>query len=104
MTLTRHSPPSIHRATRLLDACCVLETPPLPVTPPPRGDRGHDLMTESSLLTFSSTTLRLRVAGTPPLSGGDGAQRNPRPVQRFVGRYVCQCLGAHSSNARRECR
>jgi hypothetical protein len=27
-------------------------------------------MTESSLLTFSSTTLRFRVAGTLPLSGG----------------------------------
>ena len=35
----------------------------MPVTPPQRGDRGHDLMTESSFrLTFSSTNLRPRVA------------------------------------------
>jgi hypothetical protein len=66
---TRPSPQSIYRAIRLLDACWVLETPPLPVTLPQRRDRGHDLMPESSfLLTFSSTNLRLRVAITPRLS------------------------------------
>jgi hypothetical protein len=47
--LSRHSPQPVPCATHGLDRCCVLETPPpLPATPPQRGDRGHDLMTESS--------------------------------------------------------
>jgi hypothetical protein len=60
VTLTRHSPQSVHCATPFPNACGVLETPPLPVSPPPCGDRELDLMAESSLLmTFSSTTCDL---------------------------------------------
>jgi hypothetical protein len=44
---TRHSPQPVRRATRLPSAYGVLETPPLPVTPPPCGDRWHDIMAES---------------------------------------------------------
>ena len=42
----------------------VLETPPLPVTPPQRGDRGHDLRTESSRpVDVQQYNLQPRVAG-----------------------------------------
>jgi len=45
---TRHFPQSVQRAARFSSVSEALETPPFPVTPPQRGDRGHNLMTESS--------------------------------------------------------
>ena len=93
MTLTRHSPQPVPGATPVSDACCVLETPPLPVTPPQRGDRGHDLMAESSLLTFSSTTLRPRVAVTPKLTCHrlNGTSRSRQIRKRAVVRCSALC-------------
>jgi hypothetical protein len=54
----------------------VLETPPLPGTPPQRGDRGHALRAESSHpVDVQQYNLQPRVAVTPARSG---ARPQPR--------------------------
>ncbi len=65
---------------------CVLETSPLPVTPPQRGDRGHDLMTESWPPCYvQQYNLRPRVAITFTVTGvlGQGIRMNLHAAPRF---------------------
>ena len=68
---TRHSPPPVSHAAGLSGPDGVLETPPLPVTPPPCRDRWHDLMAASPrLVRVQPYNLHPRVATTLALSGG----------------------------------
>jgi hypothetical protein len=62
VTPSRHPPPPIRPAAGLLRVYGVRETPPLPGTPPPCGNRWHDTLAASSPPVMSSRATRTLVS------------------------------------------